>query len=124
MRVLATILTATLLSICANAKVWSVRDFGAKGDGQTKDTEAIQAAIDAAHAEGGGTVLLTPGTYLSGSIWLKDNINFHLEVGATLKGSPDLDDYCSADCCPQNYFISVVFFHQILPWSRVQHCAF
>ena len=103
MKVLATILTATLLSIFANAKVWSVRDFGAKGDGQTKDTEAIQAAIDAAHAEGGGTVLLTPGTYLSGSIWLKDNINFHLEVGATLKGSPDLDDYCAADCCPQNY---------------------
>lgn len=42
------------------------------------------------------------GVYLSGTIWLKDNVNLHLEEGAVIKGSPDIDDYCAADCCPQN----------------------
>lgn len=93
------------LSICfkADATIWSVKEFGAKGDGTTKDTRSIQAAIDAAHEAGGGTVELPAGTYLSGSILLRDNIDFHIAEGAVLLGSPDLEDYCSADCCTQNY---------------------
>lgn len=83
--------------------VFSVIDFGAAGDGLTKDTQAIQAAVDAAAAKGGGTVEIPAGTYLTGSIWLRDNIDLHLYPGAVLKGSPDLEDYCAADCCPQNY---------------------
>ena len=82
--------------------VYDVRDFGAAGDGVTKDTAAIQAAIDAASVAGGGTVELPSGTYLSGSIWLKSNVDFHLAAGAVLKGSGDIADYCAADCCPQN----------------------
>ena len=82
--------------------VLSVKEFGAKGDGIAYDTEAIQSAIDSATAAGGGTVSLPAGTYLSGSIWLKDNVELHLEEGAVIKGSPDIKDYCSADCCPQN----------------------
>ena len=50
------------------------RDFGAKADGTTKDTAAIQSAIDACAAKGGGTVRLTAGTYLSAPIVLKSNI--------------------------------------------------
>lgn len=57
--------------------VYDVRDFGAVGDGVTKDTAAIQAAIDAASSAGGGTVELPSGTYVSGSIWLKSNVDFH-----------------------------------------------
>ena len=91
------------ISVSAGAQVWSVTDYGATGDGMTKDTEAIQAAIDAAHAAGGGTVLLPAGEYLSGSIYLKNDIEFHIAEGAILKGSPDLEDYCPADCFPQNY---------------------
>ena len=83
--------------------VYDVRDFGAVGDGVTKDTAAIQAAIDAASSAGGGTVELPSGTYVSGSIWLKSNVDFHLAAGAVLKGSGDIADYCAADCCPQNY---------------------
>ena len=67
--------------------------FGARGDGIAKDTAAIQSAIDACAAKGGGTVLLTAGTYLSAPIVLKSNITLELEQGATLLGSPDHADY-------------------------------
>ncbi len=67
--------------------------LGAKGDGVTKDTAAIQAAIDGCARQGGGTVRLTPGTYLSGPIVLKSNITLELDKGATLLGSADHADY-------------------------------
>ena len=84
------------------AAEFNVRAYGAKGDGVAKDTAAIQKAVDAASAAGGGTVEFAPGTYLTGSIWLKDDVDFHLGPGATLKGSPDPADYCASNCCPQN----------------------
>jgi len=83
-------------------RIFNVRDFGAVGDGKTKDHLAIQKAIDAAMESGGGQVLLTPGTYLSGTIYLKSNVDFHLMAGAVLYGSPDKEDYNAADFCPQN----------------------
>jgi polygalacturonase len=69
------------------------RAYGAKGDGVSKDTAAIQAAIDACEKQGGGTVQLTAGTYLSAPIVLKSNIALQLDKGATLLGSPDHADY-------------------------------
>jgi polygalacturonase len=69
------------------------RDFGAKGDGVTKDTASIQAAIDACEKRGGGTVRLTAGTYLSAPIVLKSKITLQLDKGATLLGSADHGDY-------------------------------
>ena len=75
------------------AKTCDPHAFGAKGDGTTKDTVAIQSAIDACAAQGGGTVKLTSGTYLSAPIVLKSDITLHLDKGATLLGSPDHGDY-------------------------------
>jgi len=69
------------------------RDHGAKGDGISKDTVAIQAAIEACETKGGGTVRLTAGTYLSAPIVLKSNITLELDKGATLLGSADHGDY-------------------------------
>ena len=69
-----------------------VRAYGAKGDGTTKDTHAIQAAIDAC-AGTGGTVYLRSGTFLSGMITLKSAIVFHVDATATLRGTQDDADY-------------------------------
>jgi polygalacturonase len=69
------------------------RTFGAKADGITKDTSAIQAAIDSCELHGGGTVALSAGTYLTAPIVLKSNIALELDRGATLLGSSDHQDY-------------------------------
>lgn len=83
--------------------MYNIIDYGAVGDGVTKDTAAIQRAIDECAVQG-GTVLIPAGTYLTGSIFLKNNVELHLEKGATLLGSPDLADYNEDDAYPQNYF--------------------
>jgi polygalacturonase len=70
-----------------------VRAYGAKGDGLTPDTAAIQAAIDACAAAGGGTVVLQAGTFLSGMIHVKTNIVLHVDSTATLLGSQAAADY-------------------------------
>ena len=75
------------------AKVCDVRAYGAKGDGATKDTAAIQKAIDDCASAGGGTVKLDRGTFVSGPIVLKSNITLDVEKGATLLGSPDRADF-------------------------------
>ena len=67
--------------------------YGAKGDGVTKDTAALQSAIDACAQRGGGTVRLSAGTYLTAPIELKINIRLELAKGATLLGSADHQDY-------------------------------
>src|ERR1035438_10526644 len=77
----------------ASPVVCNPRAYGAKGDGVAKDTAAIQAAIDACEKQGGGTVQLTAGTYLSAPIVLKSNIALQLDKGATLLGSADHGDY-------------------------------
>ena len=70
-----------------------MRSFGAKGDGTTKDTAAIQAAIEACHEYGGGRVVLEHGTFLTAPITLKGGVDLHVEVNARVLGSPDLADY-------------------------------
>ncbi|MEW5870188.1 MAG: glycoside hydrolase family 28 protein [Chloroflexota bacterium] len=70
----------------------NVLDFGAVPDGQTLDTAAIQAALDAC-APAGGTVYIPAGRYLSGSVFLHSNTTLHLEAGAILLGSQDPEDY-------------------------------
>jgi polygalacturonase len=77
----------------------SVRNFGAKGDGTTKDTQAIQAALDKA-AVAGGTVEFSPGRYLSGTLHLRSNITVQIEKGATLVFSPDDEDFDPYETLP------------------------
>lgn len=83
---------AALVVIHTARAVFDVRAFGAKGDGTTFDTASINAAIAAAHAAGGGTVLLPPGTYVSYTLRLKSNVTLHLEAGATLLAAEPVAD--------------------------------
>src|SRR3984885_2168160 len=71
----------------------NARDFGAKGDGSTKDTSALQQAIDRCSVLGGGEVLIPAGNYLTGALALRSNTLLRLAKDATILGSPDLADY-------------------------------
>ena len=81
----------------------SILDFGASTDKQFLNTAAIQKAIDAVANAGGGRVTVPAGTFVTGTLYLKDHVELHLEMGAVLKASPDLDDYNPLDAYPENY---------------------
>ncbi len=68
-------------------------DYGARADGQTVCTKAIQKAIDACAAAGGGTVVFSPGTYLTGSLFLKDRVDLRVDEEVTIKGVQDESEY-------------------------------
>jgi hypothetical protein len=72
---------------------FDVRSFGAVGDGKALATAALQGAIDACRRAGGGTVRVPPGTYLTKPFELRSFVTLHLEAGATILGSPRLEDY-------------------------------
>jgi polygalacturonase len=84
---------ALLLAVCGHAAVFDVKTFGAKGDGKTLDRDAINRTVEAAAAEGGGTVHIPAGTYLTGSIRLRSNIRLELDAGSVLDASPDAAAY-------------------------------
>lgn len=75
----------------------NVKDFGAVGNGSTKDTSALQRAIDA-----GGIAYFPPGVYLTGTLYLRSNGGLELAPGAVLLASPDKEDYNADDYCVQN----------------------
>ncbi len=78
------------------ARTCDVRQYGAKGDGASKDTAAIQKAIDACSGPHAGTVILSGGTFVSGPVVLKSNMTLRIAKDATLLGSPDRADYPKA----------------------------
>jgi hypothetical protein len=82
------------------ARIYNIRDFGAKGDGKTLDTAALQAAIDACTRDGGGTVLVPAGTFVIGTTELKSNVTLHLAASATLLGSGNGKDYHAIAAIP------------------------
>ena len=82
-----------LSPLVATARDFDVREYGAKGDGVAMDTAALQRAIDACAAYGGGRVVLEAGRYLSGTISLKSGVDLHIDVSATLLGSTNCADY-------------------------------
>jgi polygalacturonase len=77
----------------SNRNLFDARDFGAAGDGKTKDTSAIQQAIDRCHVMGGGEVFLSSGNYLTGAIQLRSQTTLRIDHDAVLLGSPDWTDY-------------------------------
>lgn len=75
-----------------NIKIYRSTEYGARADGKTICTKAIQKAVDDA-AKTGGCVILDKGIYLTGSIFLKSNVEFRIEEGAELRGVIDEEAY-------------------------------
>lgn len=80
-------------SAAESGALFDVRDFGARGDGVASDTEAINRAIGACAAAGGGQVRFPPGTYLTGTMRLASRTVLYLEAGSTIAGTTNLADY-------------------------------
>lgn len=88
------IVTAFLsLGLPLAAATFNIRDFGATGDGKTLDTAAIQGAVDAALAAGGGTVLVPPGRFLTDPFTLASHIDLHLASNAVILIDNDISRY-------------------------------
>jgi polygalacturonase len=87
-----TILSETTVPTFPN-KTFNVTDYGAKGDNSTDNTSAFQKAISACNAAGGGQVVVPSGTYVTGAIYIKSNVNLHLNSGVTLMFSGDASKY-------------------------------
>lgn len=86
----------TLFLFCCisiNAQTFDVTKYGAIGNGKTINTKALQNAIDACFKNGGGTVLVPTGVFVTGTLNLKNNVNLYLHSGAVLKGSANINDY-------------------------------
>ena len=100
---------------------FNVRSFGAAGDGRQFDSPAINRAIDAATAAGGGTVFIPAGTYLSGSIHLRSNLHLLLDAGATILGAPQsLNAYDETEPFPGIAYQDGghCYFHNSLIWGE------
>ncbi len=96
-RSLAPLLLGLCLASTALAAAYDVRSYGAKGDGMTNDAPAVNAAISAASAAGGGTVDFPAGDYLVGSVRLKSNVSLHLGPGSSLIASSEPGAYDKAE---------------------------
>ena len=115
------VVPAAVVSAQMAAQGYNVRRFGAVGNGKHLDSPAINRAIAACHANGGGTVEFPAGIYLCGSIHLKSNIDLHLEPGAEILGAPiSLGAYDPAEAFAGKAYQDGghTYFHNSLIWGE------
>ena len=70
-----------------------ITSAGAKADGRTNNAVVIQKLIDQVSAAGGGKVIVPPGNFMTGSFFMKSNVELHIQLGAVLLGSHNVNDY-------------------------------
>ena len=119
--ILCMVCVLTALLAGASNSVYNVRDYGAVGDGKTLDHTAINRAIEAATADGGGQVVLPSGTYLCGSIRMKSNVELHLTAGATILAAPaSMKAYDESEVfgAPEYQDGGHTYFHNSLIWAE------
>ena len=83
--------------------ILNIQDYGAVADGRTLATAAVQRALDECSASGGGVVNVPAGEYKTGTLYLRSNVELHLEHGSKLIASEDLADYNEPDAYLQNW---------------------
>ena len=84
-------------SFPSSTQIFVANEYGAVNDDVTNNAFFIQKAIDACAAKGGGIVQFKPGTYVSGSIFLKDNVHLRIDKGVLILGSQNFNDYPEID---------------------------
>ena len=118
------LILSCLSAIADNPNDYNVRSFGAVGDGKNLDSPAINTAIEAAFANGGGKIIVPAGIYLCGSIHLKSNIELHLLPGAVIKAAPAsmkaYDESESFGGFPEYQDGGHTYFHNSLIWAEGQ----
>lgn len=87
------LLCLTIVTITAFSRNYLITNYGVGSDSTLMNTNAIQSVIDKAESDGGGTIVIPKGVYLSGALFFKPNTNLRLEEGAILKGSDNIADY-------------------------------
>lgn len=92
-KIIYIIVSLLLLAGNSAAKVYNIRSYGAVSDKTVLSTTAIQKTIDECHKQGGGTVWVPSGEYLSASLYLRSNVHLNLEAGATIYASERVTDY-------------------------------
>jgi alpha-L-rhamnosidase len=116
---LQALLVVFIPATTAAAKQLSIATAGAVGDGITLNTAAIQKAIEALAANGGGTLVIPKGEFVSGAIFLKPGVNLYLDKGAVLKGSTNIDDYPALETRIEGHF--EVWIPALVNASNVDH---
>lgn len=125
-RLLLSLLTTCIIATMTattTSSVFNVKDFGATGDGKTLDHLAINKAIEACVAEGGGQVYVPSGTYLCGSIHLLSNVELHLSAGSIILAAPaEAKAYDEAEPWegPAYQDGGHTYFHNSLIWAEEQ----
>lgn len=109
-----------VLVVQVHAAVFDVKSYGAKGDGKALDSPAINQAIEAASAAGGGTVHFPAGTYVTGSIRLRSNLALQFDPGSTLEASADPSAYDAPEANQWDKFqdFGHSHFHNSLIWGE------
>jgi polygalacturonase len=110
----------------SHGPVFDVRQFGASGNDVAKDTTALQSAMDRCSAPGGGTVFVPAGTYLCGSLHLKNNLTLYLDAGAVIRASADETDFDPNEKLDYKTDSDreTTFFHYSLIWGEdIHHVA-
>jgi hypothetical protein len=115
--------SAAAAESAGRAGEFCITEYGGVGDGTTPNTAAIQKAVDACAAAGGGRVVVPAGTFVSGPIFLKSNIEFHLMAGAVLRGSRTIADYPLLDCQAQGYHIDRWWHASLLTGTNLENVA-
>lgn len=95
----------------ASADDYNILDYGAKASHKVLSTEAIQSAINAASENGGGTVIIPRGTYVTGTLFLKSNVTLKMEANTELFGSSSLEDYAEVPIATEEPHFSKCLFY-------------